>query len=191
LTLPEVSAFQSSTILDASVPTVLVTSALQTPTTKLDMPASQTLLKTPAKKTITSLDPSSTSTTLDVPSLQFMWDATASTMLATSAPLIMLDPVIATLIAQAILQRWPRSTTRLFYFLPTNFQEPESLSEIGTPSSTAFGPSNPHDPGPSIAPAVCIFTAFTLFTFSAIANYALIDFLRTPPRSPSTVYIVS
>jgi hypothetical protein len=189
LTLPEVSAFQSSTILDASVPTVLVTSALQTPTTKLDAPASQTLLEMPAKTIITSLDSSSTSTTLDVPSLQSTGDALDSTMLATSAlPIMLVHPETITLIAQAILQRWPRSTIRLLYFLPTNFQEPEYLSAIGTPSSTAFGP---HDPGPSIAPAVCIFTAFTIFTFSAIANYAVTDFLRTPPRSPSTVYIIS
>jgi hypothetical protein len=189
--MPEASAFQSSTILGVSLPTVLVTPALQTPTTKLDVPASQTLLEMPAKKMFTSLDSSSTSTTLDVPSLQFMWDASASTMLDTSALLIMLDPVITTLIAQAILQRWPCSTTSLLYFLTTNFQEPESLSAIGTPCSTPFGPSNPHDPGPTTVFAYCIVTAFTHLTFSAIANYALIDFLRTSPRSPSIVYIVS
>jgi hypothetical protein len=64
-------------------------------------------------------------------------------------------------------------------------------SPLRTPFTT-FGPSNPHDPGPSAAVADYIITAFTHLAFPAIfTNYALIDFLRTPPRSPSIVHIIS
>ena len=73
---------------------------------------------------------------------------------------------------------------------------PSPIATEGAPLWTlafiTFGPSNPHDPGPSAAVADYIISAFTHLAFPAIVtNYALIDFLRTPPRSPSIVHIIS
>ena len=62
---------------------------------------------------------------------------------------------------------------------------------VWTPSPIVSGPSNPYDPGPSAAVADHIISAFTHHAFPAITNYALFDFLRTPPRSPSLFQIVS
>ena len=56
--------------------------------------------------------------------------------------------------------------------------------------SHACGPSNPHDPGPSAAVADFIITFFTNLLSLITANYALVDFVLIPPRSPSIVYIV-
>jgi hypothetical protein len=46
-------------------------------------------------------------------------------------------------------------------------------------------PSNPHDPGPSASVADYTLTSFFHLILTVIAMYALIDFLRTSPRSPS------
>jgi len=54
-----------------------------------------------------------------------------------------------------------------------------------TPSFTSSGPSNPHDPGPSAVVADYTDTALTHIAFFIITIFALIDFLCTPPRSPS------
>ena len=67
--------------------------------------------------------------------------------------------------------------------LSTRFWKVVALQR--TPSFITFGPSNPHDPGPSAAVADNTVTALTHLAFFIIAIYALIDFLCTPPRSPS------
>jgi hypothetical protein len=62
---------------------------------------------------------------------------------------------------------------------------------LRTPGFITSGPSNPHDPGPLTDCTEYPYATLTYLAFCAITNYAFIDFLRTPPRSPSIVYIVS
>jgi hypothetical protein len=180
--MSEAPVFQAMTILDDSVPTVQVI-GLKTPTTTLDVPALPTMLEVPAKKIFTPLDSTASSLTSDVPVFQIMPDAPASTILDSPATIIF--------IAQAISHSGFRYTTRPLDLLPTSSQDFDSPAATGTPFSMAFGPSNPYDPGPSTASAYRSVTELTHLTFPAIANYALTDFLLTPPRSPSIVYIVS
>ena len=68
-----------------------------------------------------------------------------------------------------------------------NFLKDVALSR--TPSIITSGPSNPHDPGPSAAVTDYTADALTHLAFFIIAIYALIDFLCTPPRSPSMLCI--
>jgi hypothetical protein len=141
-----------------------------------------TYLDAPINKMFTSLDFSSISTTPDVPIL-LMFDAPAP-----SIKLVPPETIIG--ITKATSQRWLRSVSP-FDFLPYNPHDPGSPAANGTASFIACRPSNLHDPGPSMAFAYHIATAFTHLAFFALASYQLIDFLLIPPRSPSIVYIVS
>jgi hypothetical protein len=53
----------------------------------------------------------------------------------------------------------------------------------------AHGPSNPHDPGPSITVDNDIATSYFHLILFIITIYELIDFLCTPPRSPSSAHV--
>jgi hypothetical protein len=129
------------------------------------------VLERPADTKITSLDSPST---LYPPASQNMLDA--------PAPLPMLDvsaPRMLNVLALPMLD---------VPALPM-LDVPASIASKGVPLRTpgfiAFRPSNPHDPGPLAAWAKYPIAMLTYHAFSAIANYAFIDFLCIPPRSPS------
>jgi len=139
--------------------------AIQVITAKTTSTLGLTLLDTPNDKTLTALDSLPNSTTPDVP---ISLDMPAPGLLAMPAP----------------------ETTIPSEHPPTNPHDPGPPVAIGSLCFIACRPSDPHDPGPSTAFAYFIVTALTYLGFPAITNYALIDFLRIPPRSPSIVYIV-
>jgi hypothetical protein len=135
------------------------------------------VLERPADTKITSLDSPST-----------LYPPASQTMLDAPAPLPMLDvsaPRMLDVLALPMLD---------VPALPM-LDVPASIASKGVPLRTpgfiAFRPSNPHDPGPLAAWAKYPIAMLTYHAFSAIANYAFIDFLCIPPRSPSIVYINS
>jgi hypothetical protein len=137
-------------------------------------------------------------TSLDLPSIQTTLDSPATTMLDVPAPTSLDVPALppTTLDTPAYpvyficgnsLLLWPPGFVASG---PSNPHDPgPSSAPLRAHGSIAFGPSNSHDPGPSAAVADHIISAFTHLAFPAIIDYALIDFLLTPPRSPSIVQI--
>jgi hypothetical protein len=125
-------------------------------------------------------------TMLDVP-VPTMLDVPAPTMLDVPAP-TMLDvpaPTMLDVPASPLPTMLDMPVSWLYSYCTDSLNFCTDAAPLWTLCFTNSGPSNPHDPGPSAAVADHFMTAFTHLASPAISVFAVIDFLRTPPRSPS------
>ena len=127
---------------------------------------------------------SSSPTTLDAPATT-MLDMPAPPKLDVPAPTMRDQPAPLTPISKDTAVLLTPFFIASVHSKPHDPGPPAVAALLLNPCLIASGHPSPQDPGPSAIVADYSVASFTHRAFSTIAIYVLIDFLRTPPRSPS------